>query len=534
MPKAIKDLRFGSIDAQDYTHSDPDDIYTNLFRRSFLEGEHLQKLLDPKTIFYMGEKGTGKTAYAAYACLFLRDTYNAETIFFSAEDFERFSEISRSLALERTQYTTLWTFVLLTIFLAKASKNIEFAPDGRIAAFFQATRDVSLADRVDRVSQAIEIAGQAGILYDYFLQHSQEKTNRGNVERALPSFKLSRIVDLCIAELKSLPEASQFSLFIDSIDVRPEALDYPSYLEIVSSLCNAVYLVNVTQLWRSPGQFKIVVLLRPDIFESLRFQNKGTKLDTYSHVIDWTTHYVTYRSSEIFKLADRLLQVQQGPSATEPEGATFDSYFGFKIESKRRTEPDDPFVLFLKHSFYKPRDIIKYLSLMATAYSRDERGDGSSFDSDVFRDKGIRKSFSDYLLQEIEDQTSFYYSDAEWDQFKAFNDGFLSGSVSRRDGDFSYENFVSAHDRFVRYNEKNDLHTPPSFRTADILLQFMFDLNIIGYKVVRTMRDGNERTFTNYSFRQRSMANLRPKVPTGGNYVMHYGLAKALFTDFVG
>jgi hypothetical protein len=149
-------------------------------------------------------------------------------------------------------------------------------------------------------------------------------------------------------------------------------------------------------------------------------------------------------------------------------------------------------------------------------------------------DKDIRKSFSDYLLQEIEDQTSFYYSDAEWDQFKAFNDGFLSASVSRKNGDFGYDDFVGAHDRFIKYNVKNELETPPSFRTADILLQFMFDLNIIGYKVVRTMKDGEERTFTNYSFRQRSMANLKPKVPTGGNYVMHYGLAKALFTDFIG
>ena len=204
------------------------------------------------------------------------------------------------------------------------------------------------------------------------------------------------------------------------------------------------------------------------------------------------------------------------------------------MASRRRDTPDDPFILFLRHSFYKPRDIIKYLSLMAAAYSKDERGERKHFDDDVFKDKDIRKSFSDYLLQEIEDQTSFYYSDAEWDQFKAFNDGFLSASVSRKNGDFSYDDFVGAHDRFVKYNEKNELDTPPSFRTADILLQFMFDLNIIGYKVVRTGKNGEEMTFTNYSFRQRSMANLRPKVPTGGNYVMHYGLAKALFTDFVG
>ena len=82
--------------------------------------------------------------------------------------------------------------------------------------------------------------------------------------------------------------------------------------------------------------------------------------------------------------------------------------------------------------------------------------------------------------------------------------------------------FVASHKSFIEENRRNKRKTPEAFQTADTLLQFMFDLNIIGFQVTKMIKDRKtnelvERTFTNWSFRQRSFANLKPKVPTGSN-----------------
>jgi len=174
---------------------------------------------------------------------------------------------------------------------------------------------------------------------------------------------------------------------------------------------------------------------------------------------------------------------------------------------------------------------------MCKSYVSTGKGDNTSFTKEIFDDRDLRSSYSSYLLLEIQDQAQFYYSILEWQQFKDFNDGYLGKLINKRSRDFSFEVFSSAHASFMHDNKKAGKDTPDTFRTAETLIQFMFDLNIIGYKwelEVKDRKTGMKRKIprTNWSFRQRSFANLKPKAPTGGTYVMHYGVAKALFTDF--
>jgi hypothetical protein len=291
------------------------------------------------------------------------------------------------------------------------------------------------------------------------------------------------------------------------------------------------------------ASLKIVLVLRPDVFEAIQLQNKNAVLEMHTHLIEWTTTYKKYKASQLFAFTDRLLSSQQ--DTLLGLGEAWHSYFPFRIKSRREgVDADDPFIVLLRHSFYKPRDVVQYLSLMKEEYEVRRLGSHESFGPEVFvskdvapelRDlsKDVRKKYSRYLLQEIEDQTRFYYSQSEWQNFKDFNDGYLSSKIDKSKLTFDYDSFVTAHAQFADFAEKNEIALPQSFKTADSLLQFMFDLNVIGYHAEREFSDGSTRYFTNYSFRQRSSANLKPKLPTGTDhsYVMHYGVARALFTD---
>ena len=60
--KTVLELKTGFGDAENYQRRENRD----LFNRIFVKNEFLDNILSPNTFFLIGEKGTGKTAYAVY------------------------------------------------------------------------------------------------------------------------------------------------------------------------------------------------------------------------------------------------------------------------------------------------------------------------------------------------------------------------------------------------------------------------------------------------------------------------------------
>jgi hypothetical protein len=86
------------------------------------------------------------------------------------------------------------------------------------------------------------------------------------------------------------------------------------------------------------------------------------------------------------------------------------SLLSVKIENRTKGDvSDSPFINFLRHSFYKPRDIVLYLEIMRNRMVEAGSGNDESFTFQVFRDRAIRKEYSDYLLGEVRDSLAFYY-----------------------------------------------------------------------------------------------------------------------------
>ena len=60
--KPIKEKNLGISEAEKYRRRENKDIFNQIFIRN----NYLEKLCEPSTSFLIGEKGTGKTAYAVY------------------------------------------------------------------------------------------------------------------------------------------------------------------------------------------------------------------------------------------------------------------------------------------------------------------------------------------------------------------------------------------------------------------------------------------------------------------------------------
>ncbi|MEA1899078.1 MAG: funZ protein, partial [Bacteroidota bacterium] len=139
------------------------------------------------------------------------------------------------------------------------------------------------------------------------------------------------------------------------------------------------------------------------------------------------------------------------------------------------------------------------------------------FSETDFGHPDFKRKLSEYLLGEIKDQISFYYSTSDYELFLKFFE-YLNGSHK-----FTYEEYLDAYLPFIKFISENEKAKPAFFETADRFLQFLYDLNILCY-VEETL----DEPFMRWCFRERNFSNISPKVKTHLHYVIHYGFRKAL------
>ena len=81
--RTLSELRLGYADAANYK----DGQDSEHFEASFLADRHLDALKAPQVYFLIGEKGTGKTAYAIYLTYFSKTPYNSDIVFVQPTDY---------------------------------------------------------------------------------------------------------------------------------------------------------------------------------------------------------------------------------------------------------------------------------------------------------------------------------------------------------------------------------------------------------------------------------------------------------------
>ena len=530
--KPFTQLNVGFANAENYKKRENKD----LLLRYFVRDEFLEQLLDHNVYFLVGEKGTGKTAYSTY----LRNNRYRETSAFTYDvrqtEYQKFLELKRLGHLPLSQYSEVWRTLLLIL---SATSILESS--GTPAFLKRFTKLQHLKEAMDefyhnafspeivKVMSFVEaselstslIAKHAGV------EGNAKAAQKAEIKDTNTTFQ-TNLLDIRSSfegAISSLSLDKDHLIFIDGIDVRPAAIPYSDYFECVQGLIQAVWELNndyLANIRDSKGRIRVVLLVRPDIFLQTGLHNVNTKIRDNSVFLNWATTYKDYRSSSLFRVADRLLAAQQ--TETLDVGAAWDHYFPFHAENVRSQEVTregtvNSFLSFLRFSYYRPRDISAMIGTMQDIIKR--RGEADYVEAEDFNDPSFRDAHADYLLGEIRDQLLFYYSQGEFDLFLRF--------FSHLDGKrkFSYSEFVQAITSFVGECANAGKTLPKFFESADVFLQFLYEQNVICYKEVDAELEDNE-PFIRWCFRERTPSNLSPKVRYHADYEIFYGLTKAL------
>lgn len=524
--KDFVELNLGFADAESYKKREN----KQLLAKYFIRNDELYSILKPTNYFIVGDKGTGKTAYALYLANNEFSNTSSYLNYIRETEYVKFIKLKKEKHLTLTEYTNIWKILLYLLISQQIQKG-----EKETTIFSKLSKFRPLQDSIDafyksafspEIIYALNVIDETGALAE--LLHANFKIS-GEAKHT-ESFTESKFqINLLYIQKKfedafsSVKLEKNHILFIDGIDIRPRNIGFEDYLECVKGLANAIWTLNndfFAQIKDSKGRIKVVMLVRPDIFSKLGLQNLNTKIRDNSVLLDWKTTYPMYKVSGLYKIADSILNTQQAEFSSV--GKAWDYYFPFKNKTQTGVM-DDSFVSFLRFSMFRPRDIITMMKILQENMKMDVGRKMPVVDSLDFESSTFRAKYSDYLLGEIKDYLAFYHSDSDYEIFLKFFE-YLNGKPS-----FTYDEFMTCYELFATHIEKNEIDIPVFFETSDNFLQFLFDLNIICY--IEDTEDAAPHI--HWSFRERTYSNINPKVKEGVRYNIHYGLQKAFNTGKV-
>lgn len=521
--KKVHELNFGFADAENYKRRENKD----LFNQVFIKNEYLEKLCDYSTSFLIGDKGTGKTAYAVYLSNNDYKGISSEIKYLRETDYQTFIALKSDNQLKLSDYAQIWK-ISLFLLLSNKIKNTE-------KSWFKFLKFKALNESIDeyynnafspeilQTLNFVENSQQsAELMYEKFAKVSGGTSTSKSYTANKFQMNLMFILRKFEEAISQIRLEKDYILFIDGIDIRPSGIPYDDYLECIKGLANAIWSLNndfFPTIKGGKGRCRIVLLVRPDIYNSLDLQNQNSKIKDNSVYLDWQTVYSNYRNSNIFKVADKLLSTQQ-PTPQE-FGFCWNYYFSWdakNVDNLSESNQPTSFINFLRLSYHRPRDII---TLLKTLQEKTPNNDSKkvSFSQLDFDSKDFQRDYSNYLLGELKDQLMFYYKEDDYNLFLKFFE-YLNGKHR-----FNHQEYLVAYDRTIEFIKSSDTHIPKFMNTSNDFLQFLYELNVLCF-IEKTLEGG--KLHIHWCFKDRNYSNISPKVKLDVEYEVFYGLRKAL------
>jgi hypothetical protein len=247
MYQRFTDLNVGFSNAENYRRRENKQLLTQYF----VKDHFLDKLLSSSVYFLVGEKGTGKTAYATY----LTNSKYKNTVSRSFDvrqtEYQKFLELKKQGHLPISHYSEVWATLLL---MAAAESILENSgkPEflkrfSKLAALKEAIQEFyqnAFSPELVQMLTFVESSEKALNLIAKYKGSGAERTSAKGTETTatvaefqLNLMKIRRSFEEAIRAL-SLDE--DFIVFIDGIDVRPTGIGYSDYFECVGGLVDAV------------------------------------------------------------------------------------------------------------------------------------------------------------------------------------------------------------------------------------------------------------------------------------------------------
>lgn len=518
--KSIADLQEPFNDAVNYRTRQEKEFFSRLFLRT----DDLQNCLKPSVYYLIGEKGAGKTAYAAYLENNAIDDSRCRLATMTETQYKRFITLKQRGQLEYSDYANIWRPMLLNMAaqaIVLKSKGLLESVTGKFNTLEQEIERFNKDALNPEVEVAFEMVNEStdavSLGNDKFgkidLKDSIKATEK---TAAIKHHLLAKEVTLKQA-LVDLRLSHNHVLFVDGVDYRPEEVPYNDYLACVKGLGEAVWQLNTEffgNIRDSKGRIKIVLLVRPDVFHKLNLYNSNSRLRDNAVLLEWVTTEAAMRSSQLYQATGKYFSSQQAEKVPEIEAA--DQYL-------QADDNNSIFRRLLRTTFQKPRDVLTFIRIaQRVSIRRLGRGESTRFGTDIVNNPDYTKEYADYLLGEVRDYSNFYMRQDDFFLYIKFFQ-YLDGK-----SEFTFKDFSAAYEKFKGWISGESVRATEYLRDAEALLQFFFDVNIIGYRESVGHELERQERFVHFAFRERTLTNISPKVKTTALLVVNPGVAKSL------
>lgn len=521
--KKIIELDPPSIDANDYKGK------VSLFNKIyFTETQAFKKALSRNCYYFLGEKGSGKTALA-YLLEITSQTVpktdvKIQSRLFSIGEtqYSNFITMKQKGKLEYSDYKTIWINILLylvsdTIIEKNKSNNIFHKMLNKITGKFNHIKDaiekyhsshrIPELDCIIEITQTLTSSGTAGLDIDIASSEinservSERKVAQPEIKRALlDSEKAFR------EGISSLKLSSDIVICLDGLDMRPSSIDKTEYQSCINGLSEAAKELNqefFSKIKDTKGKIRIVLLLRPDIFNTLPIQNSNCAVIDNAVFLKWDTvsDPNRYKKGDLYRIVNHYFSSQNDGNYN------WENYF----------PSEEAFNFLLKRSFHRPRDF--FFAIQRLIRLKENNGTDVPFTLNDLDSSEFKEDYSNYLLGETKNYANYYLSNGDFEIYISFFT-YLNGSKY-----FDYADFVKKFNQFrTDINKKREkLDNAEYLSNPAKFLQLLYDMNIIGF------RERND-TFCHWSYRERRETMIMPKITCNTNYIyeVHYGLVLAL------
>ncbi|WP_162784687.1 P-loop ATPase, Sll1717 family [Paracoccus suum] len=435
---------FGGTDADD----DPLLLVAFEDHRSYIAVHDLRRYV------VLGRKGSGKTAI--FRKLLNTDTGNVlvEGHVFSDYPWHHHAMQRSTGVPDELCYVSSWEYLINVSFakiLLNRDESYPYAEEAWDSAallerFIVDTYGVRdpLISNVFTPSHGISVSGKLGI--DLKLASLEVAAERVPFDH-LPTIVQEVNRNLLNAILTSANPDIKYIVCFDELDLgfTPGDADYAHRL---MGLLVAAKRFN-SDARKMKRSLLVVVFLRTDIFNILRFEDRNKILEGGATTISWDTTPASDKLSS-------LMEKRFASVLAAGRNVAWDDVF----EDQDMTSRQRKYSHMLDRTFLRPRDMIKFCNEVLVAY-KVRGGSGKFSNADII---SARRPYSLYLYRELEDELPKHYPD-----YAIYFDIVKEVGVTQ----FSKNAFSLAYDQHKgRLSEE----VP-----ADAVLARLFEFSIIGY-----------------------------------------------------
>ncbi|UYB52441.1 hypothetical protein OCJ37_00255 [Xanthomonas sp. AM6] len=367
----------------------------------FLKTPTVERIVRENRWMIIGRKGTGKTAVYEY---FRKSPpsaiggYSSVALSFRDYPWPIHRLYREAMESEISSYQKSWRYIVLTKVLSTLISDSErkgklpkdLANAKKLMNKLYGNPDPTLLEiikskiyRIKKIdlpgAETTLVSGQLGGL------EFEDVAENEQLQRALRS-NAFQLLEYFESTLKRYISGNRYMIIIDQLDENWLESEIAEYSKAIVNLLLAAQSINNNPDYRN--NLRIVVFLRRDIYETLKFNDKNKIYQDGALEIKWAHDDLDEMISErIRRRAPAELKLDH----TLRSAAIF--------ENKTVRHGATPLKHILRRSFYRPRDVIVYLNKLREAHDSSTKSIYKS--SDLYKaEAAVSNSMYDELIDE--------------------------------------------------------------------------------------------------------------------------------------